>query len=79
MYLSGVSMPVHQALPVATVAANRFFGSRTRSKLYLTSSLVNSRPVWNWASLRRLSLICVWSALTSQLSASRGSGLSSSS
>ena len=40
-----------------------------------TSSLVSSRPVWNWTPLRRVSLTCLASLLTSQLSASIGVGL----
>src|SRR5689334_4845367 len=42
--------------------------------LYFTSSLVNSRPEWNCTPLRRFTLICLASLLTSQLSASMGCG-----
>src|SRR5215471_16662785 len=45
VYLSGFSMVVHQALPTATVDANGFLGSRARSTVYSTSSLLNSRPL----------------------------------
>ena len=73
VYLSGVSMLVHQLLPTAAVWAKALrLGSRTRSMLYFTSSLVNSRPSWNSTPLRRLSLICLLSLLRSQLSARRG-------
>ena len=73
VYLSGVSMLVNQRAWLANCPAPTF-GSRTRRMLYLTSSLVNSRPVWNWTPLRRFSLICLKSVLTSQLSASIGCG-----
>src|SRR5262245_14877876 len=78
VFLSGFSMLVHHALPGATTEAYGFLGSRTRRMLYSTSSLVNSRPEWNVTPLRRLSLTFVWSVLTSQLSARRGSGFRSS-
>src|SRR5437016_14447620 len=77
VYLSGVSMPVNQALCGARVPASPVsFGSRTRSRLYLTSSLVNSRPLWNGTPLRRLNLNVLLSELASQLSANTGWGCS---
>src|SRR5258708_2626702 len=47
--------------------------------LYLTSSLVNSRPLCHTTPLRRLSLIDLKSLLTSHVSASCGCGCSLSS
>jgi hypothetical protein len=73
VYLSGRSMLVNQLLAF-TKKPEPTLGSRTWRKFHFTSSLVNSRPVWNWTPLRRLSLICVRSALRSQLSASIGCG-----
>src|SRR3569833_596668 len=48
------------------------FGSFTRWMFHFTSSLVSSRPLCHITPLRRLSLYCVASALTSQDSSSRG-------
>src|SRR5579859_7428222 len=77
VYLSGVSIDVHHLLIFVNCAP--MFGCRTRSKLYLTSSLVNSRPVWKVTFLRRFSLMRLKSLLTSQLSANIGCGLKLSS
>src|SRR5437870_13423718 len=43
------------------------------------SSLVSSRPLWNWTPLRRLNLTRLLSVLSSQLSARRGLGVNFSS
>src|SRR3954447_5414166 len=48
------------------------FGSLTRIRFHLTSSLVNSRPECHCTPLRRLSLYCVASPLISHDSARRG-------
>ena len=40
-------MPAISALP-----CDALFGSRMRSMLYLTSSEVSSRPLWNFTPLR---------------------------
>src|SRR5258708_7144993 len=58
VFLSGVSMVVNQLLQV-TYDPEPTLGSRTRRIFHLTSSLVRSRPVWNWTPLRRLNLTCV--------------------
>src|SRR4051794_17684863 len=79
VYLSGVSMPLQSDAPGPTVARFRVFGSCALSSVYLMSSLVNSRPLWYWTPLRRLNLSCLLSELSSQLSASRGTGLNFSS
>jgi hypothetical protein len=60
--------------PGPTVARLIVLGSWALSSVYLTSSLVSSRPLWYWTPLRRLNLTCLLSELSSQLSASRGCG-----
>src|SRR5579864_3969211 len=74
VYLSGVWTSVNQLLMNSSWAAGSL-GSRTRRMLNLTSSLVNSRPLWNWTPLRRFNWIRMVSGATSQLSASIGIGL----
>src|SRR5215471_13592518 len=71
VFLSGVSMDVNQLLWFLKPTEG-LFGSRTRRRFHLTSSLVNSRPVCQVTPLRRLNLYCVAFALTSQDSARRG-------
>src|SRR5687768_7552673 len=73
VFLSGVSMELNQLL-WPTSAPEAIFGLRTHSIFHLTSSLVNSRPECQVTPLRRFSLICRESELTSQLSASIGCG-----
>lgn len=73
MYLSGVSISVHHLLWLIS-APDAICGWRTQMTFHLTSSLVSSRPVWNWTPLPRFSLIWVRSLFCSQLSASIGRG-----
>ena len=56
VYLSGVSMVVNQLLWLRERRDLRLLGSRTRSMLYLTSSLVNSRPVCQLDALAQVEL-----------------------
>ena len=70
VYLSGVSMVGnHFDWSELTVAD---LGILDPLDVYLTSSLVNSRPVWNCHPLAQIELDLLASLLMSQLSASIG-------
>src|SRR5260370_22705268 len=76
VFLSGVSNELNQLLWLTNAPAPTL-GSRTRRKLYLTSSLVNSRPPWKVTPSRRLTLIGLETLLMPQHSPTLGCGSTS--